>query len=1002
MPSFSRQPSVSGGLTGRKKSILLTDNAAEMLLSSAAVNPPSLTQRAYDNSTLFLYYSQRGAMELMTQPKPAVESCVDHATSKFGAGHRSTSKGEPMVEGDPSSAFGGGAGGGLPEDSASGRNTSPSPGTGVSSGVANDTEVYFNNAPLFRKQAPQSTPSQSSAAALLFSNAAGSAASGTFGRGSSRQSTARKASISVFLSGVAAGEAGAGGAGGGGLSQPPGSSAFATSSVSPRHSVDPARLLSERHLVVPSKRHVAEPLFPRLRPVASEDNAAFLLQLREEQQAAVVKQRSSNAKLPPVEVMYSTMYRPPDDLTRELEASLRAMVKKGGEEDDRRAASQAAAASAANLRTLGNTNKSPTYSQSNNNTSYYANNNNPSNRRSGAATTNNASISPHAHRGGDSPSSQAHDFDADTLSIANHSDTNAPAMPPSSAINAGGLSAPQDGAGCTPYTHRQPGGATLAAEHREAVNRVAEETVQVFVAAHQILHPDEQAEAERSRRASRISAALSGGDASGKKKKKKKKAVKPPQPGEPHHTLQLFKYALYDACDENGCVSLARLEALLREVPFELTNTEAIRLFFQDVVTHDGGSSAAEEDRSSVANLGVTASAVGEVEDSMATGSPPPAGSAAAGISSTALHRSPTRPDVAMDNSISTSVSKKSISTGLAMSQQTDRGGVGAGGRRRSNTIRASASGGSDQNPGSRVNIPPPPTVLPLANVRDVLAAIDELLNGTVTRNVVRWCCFSTLAEEGQGYIHKNILENYKKIRREEIELPTSIITPSIVKALLDCFDVIAADEEVAYFKSISKGRRKKKPPPLAPHQKSAIPLHVMRRAHIPYKEFCEFFDRLPQLPAAFAHVWLPLLVAGHVSPVGGDGRRFAPSAPDDPFQDHTATPLLASTKVLGGAVDASISASTSTSQRVTMMTSDASGGVDDEHEVEPGTYPLSLLGSSSLARVSLVHRTIAGRMSLMRRAHDELKRMEELFAANSTADAGQGSTTSGLPEPPH
>ncbi|CCW66022.1 unnamed protein product [Phytomonas sp. Hart1] len=145
---------------------------------------------------------------------------------------------------------------------------------------------------------------------------------------------------------------------------------------------------------------------------------------------------------------------------------------------------------------------------------------------------------------------------------------------------------------------------------------------------------------------------------------------------------------------------------------------------------------------------------------------------------------------------------------------------------------------------------------------------MNALLNVEGAREVVRWGCFRVFAGgEGRGYIHKAILDEIQKRHRVECTGPNAIYTISMIKALNDAFDIMALEEEQEYATKVNTGKRKKKKrnassklPAPPSNQNSIIPLSIRRRSHIDYTTFCRYFDKLPQLSAAFMHVWLPLL----------------------------------------------------------------------------------------------------------------------------------------------
>lgn len=236
--------------------------------------------------------------------------------------------------------------------------------------------------------------------------------------------------------------------------------------------------------------------------------------------------------------------------------------------------------------------------------------------------------------------------------------------------------------------------------------------------------------------------------------------------------------------------------------------------------------------------------------------------------------------------------------SGSVSSSSGQAGGQGLPPRRRSTSMHARRASSicpsktespPQRGPGYPGASAPPAMPMPylpstaVVYVHEVLAAIDELLHSEGTRDMVRWLCFQLFAQEGQGYIHKSILQHIRHTKEGESDRASGNITGSTIKSLFDCFDEVEKQEEEAYIKSTGKGKKRRKaPPPLPSHQKSAIPLHVMRKVHISFLEFVHFFDTLPQLPAAFMHYWLPLLVC-------------TPSAP------FLMTPLMAAMGVYNG-----------------------------------------------------------------------------------------------------
>ncbi|CCW62548.1 unnamed protein product [Phytomonas sp. EM1] len=300
---------------------------------------------------------------------------------------------------------------------------------------------------------------------------------------------------------------------------------------------------------------------------------------------------------------------------------------------------------------------------------------------------------------------------------------------------------------------------------------------------------------------------------------------------------------------------------------------------------------------------------------------------------------------------------------------------------------------------------------------------MHALLNSDLTREVVRWNCFQVFsAGEGRGYIHKSILEGIQKRGRDACNGPNAKFTVSIIKALNDAFDCMAAEEEKEYLAAkAAAGKRKRrkaavKPPVLPPHQSSVIPLSVKRRSHIDYTTFCRYFDQLPQLAAAFMHVWLPLLFTGKV---GGQNYDLTLSTEEN-LKDGELSPATTTTTIIegedrverkgvmekkvlwseaedgeggeGGSKDATIGLDVveKLPRNATAEEGDVNDAPSDEGLVEKensqiretidlplwesGEYPLQLLGATLEIRHATLQRLIFREMDIFQKAVEHLE----------------------------
>lgn len=200
-----------------------------------------------------------------------------------------------------------------------------------------------------------------------------------------------------------------------------------------------------------------------------------------------------------------------------------------------------------------------------------------------------------------------------------------------------------------------------------------------------------------------------------------------------------------------------------------------------------------------------------------------------------------------------------------------------------------------------------------------VIAALDVIINGP-QRDVVRRACFAPFNLDNRGYIHKAFLDALKKAGKDlpptaasvpgmvsalggfggadqrpdsagitpshtaqsspqralgrlaqsdlsdgtggaEIA-PSSQHTPEMVKVLNDVFVEIGKEEEEQFILSLSKGKGKKKAPPLKSNQRSVIPIGKARITHMDFSTFDRFFGASKTMSVAFARCWLPLVEA--------------------------------------------------------------------------------------------------------------------------------------------
>ncbi|KAH9584020.1 hypothetical protein LSM04_001001 [Trypanosoma melophagium] len=437
---------------------------------------------------------------------------------------------------------------------------------------------------------------------------------------------------------------------------------------------------------------------------------------------------------------------------------------------------------------------------------------------------------------------------------------------------------------------------------RDAVLKDVEES---FIACYYKMYPDalerrkEAVEEAERRRRSTIAAAqlasLAGDPArrrntnastkKGKGKKKRKETVLPRE-GAPASNLSVLLSALIGAGDSKGLITQEALADVLAKAPFEVKDSSVLEAFFFAVRSSSTAKDTAESDseRRSNNSCSTTASIArgfkptpsmrisnAQCFPSAVVLSPSSPFTGAATLQAS-VRRGPPTAGGSMYNARRTGFTPRSSrvfntsSAIAAAAAAAVAGGVGVG------------SSGTEVIPASVVR------------VREVLAAVDALMNGPELRDVVRSICFAVL--ESDGFIHKATLRTLRLTRREACEAKDAVVTPSIVKALGDALELMLQEEEQEYIRTQLKDKRRKnksKAPTLLPHQKSAIPLHMMRRSHMSRKEFFKFFDELPIFAASFMHVWLPTFFATNWPPVkqsaGYD--THTDDAIDDYFDDN-------------------------------------------------------------------------------------------------------------------
>ncbi|KAG5503453.1 hypothetical protein JKF63_05592 [Porcisia hertigi] len=522
---------------------------------------------------------------------------------------------------------------------------------------------------------------------------------------------------------------------------------------------------------------------------------------------------------------------------------------------------------------------------------------------------------------------------------------------------------------------------------------------------------------------------------SGKKKKTRAKAVAPPKrEGGVPANLDVFRTSLLLTCNDEGAVTLEKLGVLLANVPFHVgtptsvlaaDSTSTVQRLFSIVYNNTRATNAGDVPEvlctatsASGAGAGDLLSRIGNMmSDNSAsnvthghrtslsrvscsvTGT---RGGPRTSITQTTLDRA--NHSFVSVHSHASNTNAMSTTKGVGDGTVTASNGVhspslhhltSALGHSWKDTIGSGANGkqplplklSSDLNDGKKCVL-----------VLEVLDALDALLNSVDTKRVVRWECFNVLALEGNGYIHKSQLVKLRQhaYRDGSVAEEQAAVTAAMVKTLSDVFAVVATEEEEAYLKANRKGKKKKRAVTLAAHQSSPIPLNVMRKSHMDYATFCRFFDEMPLMAAAFAHVWLPLLLSGHRHTVSADGSAGEPLDATKSFTTSNLQNLREGTPILappspGPRADIA----DNRKEEEESFSSPASPrrpprwvapGLDDN----PDALPLEALGSTPDARRAAVRKLVIIRQEQLHQACDAAEE-EKLLMMQSEEPEGNG-----------
>lgn len=588
----------------------------------------------------------------------------------------------------------------------------------------------------------------------------------------------------------------------------------------------------------------------------------------------------------------------------------------------------------------------------------------------------------------------------------------------------------------------------------EVRRQLAQQIDDVFAAAFRLRNPD--AAAAQQQRARESDAASRGNGEGAKKRKSTARAASAAAAaagaastcveGAFPANLSLFRSSLLLLCNEDGAVTLDQLCSITKDVPFNVPQADAagtsgsgaVQKLFR--VLHASTRAPNATDATDLLLAVASATAPGGLSARHVSGQNDSSISYTAATASGGGNAA-----VRLGNTSSTFTGNGRRAIGASVSNSATLGGLPNRGTRPS-VLSASRGGAAPAHPpatsvsfasnaysmktpqpsvsgvwkdaGSSLGSPSPQQCATNAAaaspelkdgrrcvlVLEVLDALDALLNSPETRQVVRWECFAVLAVEGHGYIHKSQLVHLRRhaYRGGSAAEANAAVTASMVHALEDAFSVVAAEEEAAYLKANKKGRKGSgggAAPRLNSNQKSSIPLHVMRKSHMDFVLFCRFFDELPHMSAAFAHVWLPLLMEG--------ARRreaMTTSTPASPLGDPQESGTCAGVKAVltessaapevevgkrdetdgAGSAEA---ASRSSVARESSATGRAHASFflsssSSEPATAPGvsgreedSFPLELLGNTPSARQRMIQQLLAKRLEQLQDACDVLDR---------------------------
>ncbi|KAG5504006.1 hypothetical protein GH5_04866 [Leishmania sp. Ghana 2012 LV757] len=501
----------------------------------------------------------------------------------------------------------------------------------------------------------------------------------------------------------------------------------------------------------------------------------------------------------------------------------------------------------------------------------------------------------------------------------------------------------------------------------------------------------------------------------GRKKKKTTAPVAPPKrEGGVPANLEVFRTSLLLACNQDGAVTLGQLRTLLADVPFHVgtpTSTSAAHSasaahqLFRIIHISTRAPDAADAADLLLAVASTTAAgggallsrhgtAVGDAcnhssvhgaRNSFSRASNTAAGARRGpGASTTVISAGQARLP-ATSTQLHGSIASMASPLAAADAGSSCCGGAHSpktpslmGGTSHTWSEMAGAGNGRRQQPAHRFTSDMHDECKSVLVV-EVLDALDALLNSIETKRVVRWECYNVLAGEGSGYIHRSQLAKLRRhaYRDGSVAEEQAAVTAAMVKALSDVFAAVAEEEEAAYLKANKKRRKKGGAAALAAHQSSPIPLNVMRKSHIDFATFSRFFDEVPLMAAAFAHIWLPLLLSGrrHTAAAGG-----TMAGPPEPARHSKASPLQSS--MVG------ITSPTSPSTESSLGAEDDKGGEEASPnrslpssqsqrraapaaDGDPNESPLELLGSTVEARQAAVRRLVMDRQEQLHQACD-------------------------------